>query len=191
MNIDDMTYGQLKQIASIFSNGAEQKIDNKMTGKYVIVRCHDAGVHAGILESYNGREAVLTESRRLWYWKPANKQKYLSGNTQEYLAGAEWDITKGITISGGMQRTKYGLGDGKYLNDMSFVTNSYSYGFGAKIKVAKNASLNIAYFWTNYSHFKKEYTQTIAAGGSSISAQCSDDFTRTNKVLGVGLDIDL
>ena len=124
--------------------------------------------------------------------KMANdKQKYLSGNTQEYLAGAEWDITKGITISGGMQRTKYGLGDGKYLNDMSFVTNSYSYGFGAKIKVAKNASLNIAYFWTNYSHFKKEYTQTIAAGGSSISAQCTDDFTRTNKVLGVGLDIDL
>ena len=124
--------------------------------------------------------------------KMANdKQKYLSGNTQEYLAGAEWDITKGITISGGMQRTKYGLGDGTYLNDMSFVTSSYSYGFGAKIKVAKNASLNIAYFWTNYSHFKKEYTQTIAVGGSSISAQCSDDFTRTNKVLGVGLDIDL
>lgn len=124
--------------------------------------------------------------------KMANdKQKYLSGNTQEYLAGAEWDITKGITISGGMQRTKYGLGDGTYLNDMSFVTSSYSYGFGAKIKVTKNASLNIAYFWTNYSHFKKEYTQTIAAAGSSISAQCSDDFTRTNKVLGVGLDIDL
>lgn len=124
--------------------------------------------------------------------KMANdKQKYLSGNTQEYLAGAEWDITKGITISGGMQRTKYGLGDGTYLNDMSFVTSSYSYGFGAKIKVAKNASLNIAYFWTNYSHFKKEYTQTIAVGGNSISAQSSDDFTRTNKVLGVGLDIDL
>ncbi len=124
--------------------------------------------------------------------KMANdKQKYLSGNTQEYLAGAEWDITKGITISGGMQRTKYGLGDGSYLNDMSFVTNSYSYGFGAKIKVAKNASLNIAYFWTNYSHFKKEYTQTIVAGANSLSAQCTDDFTRTNKVLGVGLDIDL
>ena len=79
MNIDDMTYGQLKQIASMFSHGAEQKIDNKMTGKYVIVRCHDAGVHAGILESYNGREAVLLESRRLWYWKPADGQKFLSG----------------------------------------------------------------------------------------------------------------
>ena len=124
--------------------------------------------------------------------KMANdKQKYLSGNTKEYLAGAEWDVTKGITVSCGLQRTKYGLGDGTYLNDMSFVTSSRSYGFGAKIKVTKNASLNIAYFWTNYEHFKKEYTQTFSAGANSLSAQCTDDFTRTNKVLGVGLDIDL
>jgi hypothetical protein len=45
-------------------------IDNKMIGKYVIVRCTDAGVHAGVLESHYGRECVLTEARRLWYWKP-------------------------------------------------------------------------------------------------------------------------
>lgn len=54
-------------------------MDNGMIGKYVIVRCRDAGVHAGVLDGNEGREAVLTESRRLWYWKPANKQKYLSG----------------------------------------------------------------------------------------------------------------
>ncbi len=54
-------------------------IDNKMVGKYVIVRCKDAGVHAGVLESHNGRECVLTEARRLWYWKPANGAAFLSG----------------------------------------------------------------------------------------------------------------
>ena len=43
----------------------------KLIGKYVIVRCRDAGVHCGALESAQGREAVLKESRRLWYWKPA------------------------------------------------------------------------------------------------------------------------
>lgn len=52
---------------------------NGMVGKYVIVRCRDAGVHAGVLVGNEGREAVLTESRRLWYWKPAKGQKYLSG----------------------------------------------------------------------------------------------------------------
>lgn len=81
MNINDMTLGQLKEIATMFSQTqqAEQKIDNKMTGKYVIVRCRDAGVHSGFLESYSGREAVLVDSRRLWYWKPADGQKFLSG----------------------------------------------------------------------------------------------------------------
>lgn len=47
-------------------------------GAYVIVRCRDAGVHAGILVDYNGREAELTESRRMWYWKPKNGA-FLSG----------------------------------------------------------------------------------------------------------------
>lgn len=54
-------------------------MDNGMIGKYVIVRCRDAGVHTGFLEGNEGREAVLTQSRRLWYWKPAAGQKFLSG----------------------------------------------------------------------------------------------------------------
>ena len=55
------------------------KYDNGMIGKYVIVRCRDAGVHSGVLEAHVGREAVLVESRRLWYWKPANDSAFLSG----------------------------------------------------------------------------------------------------------------
>lgn len=119
-----------------------------------------------------------------------DKQRYLSGNTKEYLGGVEWDITPAITVSAGGQITHYGLGDGKYLSDLSFVTSSYSLGFGAKFKVSKHASLNVAYFWTDYQHFNKEYDQTIAAAGQTVDVHCTDNFTRTNKVLGVGLDID-
>jgi hypothetical protein len=55
-------------------------LDNKMVGKYVIVRCRDAGVHAGVLESYEGRACVLTDSRRLWYWKVKKESgDFLSG----------------------------------------------------------------------------------------------------------------
>lgn len=61
------------------SSGEGCQMDNGMIGKYVIVRCRDAGVHAGVLASHEGREAVLTEGRRLWYWKPADGQKFLSG----------------------------------------------------------------------------------------------------------------
>lgn len=54
-------------------------MNENLIGKYVIVRCRDAGVHAGVLESYQGREATLLNARRLWYWKPANNKKFLSG----------------------------------------------------------------------------------------------------------------
>ena len=47
--------------------------NNGMIGKYVIVRCKDAGVHAGYLVSHHDRQCVLRKSRRLWYWKPADR----------------------------------------------------------------------------------------------------------------------
>lgn len=115
-----------------------------------------------------------------------DKQTLLTGNTQEYLVGMEYDINKSVQVSAGMQRTSYGLGGGDYLNDMSFTTSSYSFGFGAGIKITSKAKLNIAYFWTNYETLKKEYTQVI----SNVSVNNTDEFTRTNKVLGVGLDVD-
>jgi len=67
MNIDDLTLGQIKELTTRF--GEREKFDNGMIGKYVVVRCRDAGVHSGILQSHTGRECVLTESRWLWSWK--------------------------------------------------------------------------------------------------------------------------
>ena len=120
--------------------------------------------------------------------KMANdRQKKLSSNTQEFLAGVEWDITKDVLVSAGVQRTRYGLGDGGYLNDMSFVTSSYSVGLGASFHIMKNARMNVAYFWTNYEHFDKSYTAKV--GGMDVMN--TDNFYRTNKVFGVGLDIDI
>lgn len=39
--------------------------------RYVIVRTYSAGVFAGILESKDGKEVVLSDARRLWYWAGA------------------------------------------------------------------------------------------------------------------------
>ena len=39
--------------------------------KYVIVRTYSAGVFAGEIESRNGREVVMINARRLWYWDGA------------------------------------------------------------------------------------------------------------------------
>lgn len=120
-----------------------------------------------------------------------DKQKALTGNTQEFTLGTEYDVTKNITLSIGGQKTDYRLGNGAYLNDMSFVTDSYSFGFGAKVKVTEKVAVNVAYFFTKYDHFGKEYNQDFSAAGQTISAKCVDDFTRTNRVFGVGVDFDL
>jgi hypothetical protein len=42
-----------------------------MASKYVIIRTQSAGVHFGILQSRNGQEVVLTDTRRIWYWRGA------------------------------------------------------------------------------------------------------------------------
>ena len=110
-----------------------------------------------------------------WY---NNAQQKLKSNTWEALAGAEWDINDRLTISAGGQLTCYGLSD-EYMNDISFVTNSYSYGFGINYKLKENIKLKAAYFQTDYD----SYERTTATG--------SDSFTRTNRVLGIGCDIDL
>lgn len=41
------------------------------TGTHVIARTYSAGVFSGTLKSRNGKEAVLTEARRIWYWDGA------------------------------------------------------------------------------------------------------------------------
>ena len=120
-----------------------------------------------------------------------DKQKLLTGNTEEFLAGAEYDINKVIQVSAGIQKTNYKFGDGSFLNDMSFTTSSYSVGLGAGFQVTKKAKLNVAYFWTTYDTFHKEYAQNMTVSTTTIPTKRTDDFTRTNKVFGVGLDLDI
>ena len=42
-----------------------------MIGTYVIARTYTAGVFAGTLAAREGREATLTEARRIWMWRGA------------------------------------------------------------------------------------------------------------------------
>ena len=44
----------------------------KLNGmEYCIVRTYSAGVFAGYVESRNGKEAVIRNSRGIWYWDGA------------------------------------------------------------------------------------------------------------------------
>lgn len=69
MNIDSLTFGELKQIAAMFqATQAHSIAPHPFVGQYVLCRCYSAGVHAGELVSQNGDEVVLKNARRLWSW---------------------------------------------------------------------------------------------------------------------------
>lgn len=113
LNIDDLTLGEIRQLQTLLSRtpSIEPSVASDKIGKYVIVRCKDAGVHAGVLTSANGRSCSLTGSRRLWYWKPANGAAFLSGVATEGLdpsskvgAAVDIDLTENCEIIACSQR---------------------------------------------------------------------------------------
>lgn len=62
-------------LASSVKNVKRESIEAK---KYVIVRTYSAGVFAGYLKSRKGKEVVLQDARRIWYWKGAASLSQLS-----------------------------------------------------------------------------------------------------------------
>lgn len=122
-----------------------------------------------------------------WY---EHSEKLLDGGTNEYLAGAEWDVNDRLTVSGGVQFTRYPLTD-KYMNDMSFVVNSWTFGLGLEYKVSEKVKLSAAYFQTNYEDYDMNTPeQNMEALGLNIPAG-KNSFTRTNRVVGIGVEVTL
>lgn len=56
-------------LAAVGGSNAEDA--HPAEGVYCIVRCRNAGVWAGVVNSVKGGVATLTNARRLWYWKSA------------------------------------------------------------------------------------------------------------------------
>ena len=82
IDINKLTIGEVKQIVKEFMGLQQPKKEvvevepafrpspkNPAVGKYCIVRCQKAGVHAGIVKQANSDFVELSDSRRLWQWK--------------------------------------------------------------------------------------------------------------------------
>ena len=111
-----------------------------------------------------------------------NRQDELEHGTHEVLLGAEYDVNDKLTLSLGGQRTDYGLSD-NYQTHTSFACDSYSLGCGAAVNLNEKIRLNVSYFCTLYSDYKKEQTNY-----QSLPFTGSDTFSRTNHVIGLGID---
>ncbi|HHW80996.1 MAG TPA: porin family protein [Bacteroidales bacterium] len=111
-----------------------------------------------------------------------DKQKHLTDNTNEYLAGIEYRINDMFLISTGGQITRFGATDA-FQSDLSFSIDSYSIGFGGAVNLSKNVQLNVGYFFTNYSDYTKS-----SANYNGTGVPGTDVYSRTNKVFAAGID---
>ena len=70
MTIDNLTIGEAKQLAAMFSGAnASDGLRNPFIGERVLVRTYSAGVHIGTLVSANNMECHLKHALRLWKWE--------------------------------------------------------------------------------------------------------------------------
>lgn len=68
------------QASATQTSAASAPSPSTVVGHYCIVRCKDAGVHAGIVEAIDGRSCLLRDARRLWSWRvPMGAPSFLSG----------------------------------------------------------------------------------------------------------------
>ena len=70
------------------------------------------------------------------------------------------------------------------MSDLSFVTNSWSFGTGDKYKINDKFSVNVGYFQTNYRDYEQAEDYRDSNGSHNI-------FSSRNRVFAAGLDIDL
>ena len=106
----------------------------------------------------------------------------ITGNTMEYLLGAEWTLSDKWLISAGVQRTALDMDANKY-SDMNFATSSTSVAVGAAYNFSEKVRLNLGLMPTFY--------DKVTAKGQASGVDFTDVYHRTSMAWGIGLDLKL
>ena len=100
-------------------------------------------------------------------------------NTIEGLFGIEYDAHKIVTISAGMQRTKFGFSD-EQVKDTNFNLSAWSVGVGAQFNCTSFMKVNVGYFHTFYDERTVENANGIPTFNNT--------YNRTNDLVGASID---
>lgn len=113
------------------------------------------------------------------------------GNTNEYLAGVEWQIEKRWLVSAGAQRTQFNLKENNY-SDMNFSVSAWSTGLGLAFNITEGIRLNAGFMYTIYD---KGVTATgfdtavVVPGMFDNGIPYKDVYNRTSISWVLGLDL--
>lgn len=111
----------------------------------------------------------------------------VTGDTNEYIFGAEWDITKRFLAGSSVQITDKKLDPLKY-SDMGFDCSSVSWGIGFAYKISKKVTLNASWMKTFYDKVTEE---APVFNGNLLGLPGTNIYYRKSMCYGVGIDITL
>jgi hypothetical protein len=99
IDINELTFGQLKEIRSLMPDLPKEEKPHPFVGKFCIARAYSEGVHAGFVVSVDNDTCILRDSRRLHSWKGTGVA--LSGVANgELISGNVDTINPEIYITG-------------------------------------------------------------------------------------------
>jgi hypothetical protein len=107
MNIDNLTFKELKKIASMFNNeinNNEVKYKDPMVGMICVVRTYSSGVHIGMVDWINPQNSMdckLSYSLRLWRWDGGGLS--LSAVANNGIKGGRLNYTGDVRLSGAIE----------------------------------------------------------------------------------------
>jgi len=71
MNLENLTYGEIKELVSVFGKQKKQsKILKDSIGQYAIVRTRNEGINCGTVVMADDTGVVIEDARRIYYHKP-------------------------------------------------------------------------------------------------------------------------
>lgn len=160
-----------------------------------------AGLNVNIMPTLRAAAAM-----NVYFDKKANyngRQELLGGNTLEWTAGLEYDLSSKWTVSLGTQITRFDFGENNsYLTDSSFSLPSWCLGGGFRYWFTDRLAVDFSAFNTFYDTATKNFTDYGNAGATyagqlngvlpaqalaAMQQQGSDKFERTSLNFGLGV----
>lgn len=109
----------------------------------------------------------------------------LNGNTDEFIFGIDWKLSRRILLSTAVQRSLFELDPQKY-RDLNFNLPSTSVGLGIGIGISRHMTLNAGCMLTRYSSVSRVSDPYNSSTASGIPGR--DEYHRQGICYGLGLD---
>ncbi len=118
--------------------------------------------------------------------KYGDEHKKIDGGTREFLFGAEWDVTKFLTVSAGWQNTHYDLSD-EYMSDLNHNLSSNMIVCGVRLHVSEKISVDMGYM---HNFYGIRTVDTVTPVSETVSIAKTDVYDRKNDAFAVGVNFD-